>query len=197
MGVRASELRTVLLEYLPVPVVVVRVPDGQVVAISAAFTRVFGYRTYEAVEHPLRDLLHRTDDGERLLHRLRAVAVGEMTDVAQELVLRTRAGEAVPSLLSTIEVGPGEIGVVIQDRREVVTLQRKLEVAMQQVLQVEARRGPPDETLAHAVSQPLMAAMGNVELILLADEAPVEVAARLERVYEQLDRVRRIVGGTR
>ena len=46
---------------------------------------------------------------------------------------------------------------------------------------------------AHDLSQPLMAAMGNVELVLLQANLDATNTRQLERAYEQLERLRDIV----
>ena len=46
---------------------------------------------------------------------------------------------------------------------------------------------------AHELNQPLTSVMGTVEMLLLRDELDVSVGRRLNQIYNQLERMARVV----
>ena len=84
----------------------------------------------------------------------------------------------------------------LTNRREVQELARRLEDVTGQVVASEKRASviALSAQAAHELSQPLMAAMGNIELALMAPDMEARLAARLRKTYSQLERMRAIVG---
>jgi hypothetical protein len=85
---------------------------------------------------------------------------------------------------------------MIEDQRGLHALERRAAQLSARAAVAERRADDEGGGLIHALSQPIQAAMGNLELIVLSGEAPPELHARLERAYEQLDRVRGMLTGT-
>lgn len=202
MSLTGSDLLDRLVETSPWAIVVSDL-RGRIVLFSPGAERALGYRAAEAIRHVhVTDLYHRPDDARRVLERLRdRIATPDAPAEAMELTLRSRAGELIPTRLFASMVhdasgaAMGTMGV-FEDRREAAALVRRLEDATGQVLASEKRAAAVAvaSEAAHELSQPLMAAMGNLELLLLSSELSPELTARLERAYEQLERMRRIVG---
>ncbi len=187
-----------LLDMLPQPVLFADV-RGRVVHGNPAACALLGYPLLEvrSLLH-VSDIYHRAEDARRVLH-----AAKEGTDEhspAVDVMLRARSGELVSARIRVRVYRAadgavlGTIGVV-EDQREVADLTRRLEEAANQVVASEKRAAVVAlaSKSAHDLSQPLMAAMGNLELLLLQPGLDNKVAAKLERAYEQLERIRAIV----
>jgi hypothetical protein len=113
-----------------------------------------------------------------------------------EAMLRTRSGELIPArvharLLRGSDGAPAGTVGILEDQRELLDLHRRLDEAASQVIASERRAAVLDITSqsVNELSQPMMAAMGNIELALMEPELDTRVAARLERAYEQLERL--------
>jgi two-component system, LuxR family, sensor histidine kinase DctS len=138
------------------------------------------------------DVYYRPDDARRVMRAAR-----QEDAVGVDVMLRTRSGELVPACvharLQLDDTGTfvGTVGI-LEDRRELVDLHRRLEEAASQVIASERRVAARDTTAeaANEISQPLMAAMGNIELALLEPLLDARVSSRLERAYEQLERLK-------
>lgn len=187
-----------LLDLLPEPVLVAD-PRGRVVYGNPAACALLGYPLLEvrSLLH-VSDLYQRPEDARRAL---RAARDGDgQSGAPVDVTIRSRAGEAIPAkvhirlLRGADGSALGTIGV-IEDQREVVDLSRRLEEASVQVVASEKRAAVVAlaAKAAHDLSQPLMAAMGNVELVLLQKGLDPRVVERLERTYEQLERLKAIV----
>ena len=187
-----------LLDLLPQPVLFAD-PRGRVTFGNPAACALLGYPLLElrTLLH-VSDIYHRTDDARRVLRA--AKDGGGQTLVPVEVMLRTRTGEIIPARVHARVVtgvdgtAAGSIGV-IEDQREIVDLSRRLEDASAQVVASEKRAAVVAlaAKAAHDLSQPLMAAMGNIELVLLHPHLDAKITTRLDRTYEQLERLRTIV----
>ncbi len=183
-----------VVDAVPLPVMVVDA-RGRVLGGNEAAARLLSYSLAE-----MRELLHVTDvyhrpDDARAAFRAATDAGGA---AATEVVIRLRGGELVPCRVHVRLLGPGgtegSVGV-IEDLREVQGLSRRLEDATRQIVASEKRAAVTAlaSQAAHELSQPLMAAMGNVELALMAPGLESKLVGRLEKTYEQLERIRAIV----
>lgn len=189
-----AEVLDALVDAVPLPVMVADA-RGRVLGGNEAAAAFLGYNLAEMREllH-VSDVYHRPDDA-RAAHRAALDAGGA---ASTEVVIRLRGGELVPSRIHVRLLGAGgaegSLGV-IEDLREVQALSRRLEDATRQIVASEKRAAVTAlaSQAAHELSQPLMAAMGNVELALMAPNLDNKLAGRLEKTYEQLERIRAIV----
>lgn len=172
---------------------------GYVQVFSPAAERLLGHRAPRPLERlHVAELYHRVDDARAVMAQLQAAGGTPVGPV--EVLLRARRGEVVPSRLMASFVydrAGNAVGTVgcFEDRREASGLQRRLDDVTEQVVQSERRTSALQVAshAAHELSQPLMAAMGNIELLVLAPGMAPEVVNRLERAYAQLERMRRTV----
>ena len=187
-----------LLDLLPQPVLFAD-PRGRVIFGNPAACALLGYPLLElrTLLH-VSDVYHRPDDARRVLRGIREGQGHTVQPIAVQL--RTRSGEIIPAQLHAraLENADGTpLGTmgVLEDQREIVDLSRRLEDAAAQVVASEKRAAVVAlaASAAHDLSQPLMAAMGNIELILLQTDLDPRIGTRLERTYEQLERLRSIV----
>jgi PAS domain S-box-containing protein len=175
---------------------------GRILLFSPAATDLLGYDAVEACGHlHVTDLYLRPEEARQVMAKLLGrKRKARPLDDPFEVTMRSRAGELVPVRLSASLVRDDE-GVpvaslgVFEDRREASALAARLEDATGQVLASEKRAAvvAMAASAAHELSQPLMAAMGNIELVLLSAGLDPEVSGRLDRAYEQLERMRRLV----
>lgn len=173
-------------------------PRGRLLVFNPAAEAMLGYPAAEALGYlHVTDLYHRPEEARRVLLRVRAQADGTEPF---EVTLRARNGELVPARLRAAvlrDASGAVVGVVgtFEDRREPLGLARRLEDATSQVLASERKAASMAvaSAAAHEMAQPLTAAMGNVEMLMMTDDLDPQVGQRLERAYEQLERLKRIV----
>ncbi|MDP2312137.1 MAG: PAS domain S-box protein [Pseudomonadota bacterium] len=190
-----------LVSVVPSPVIVADV-QGRVILFNPGAVAVLGYPATEACGHlHVTDIYHHAEDARRVLRRLRArVAEGATGDEQLDVTLRARNGELIPVRLTAALLRDDQgaematVGV-FEDRREHIALGKRLEDAAVQVEAVERRAAgiAAVSTAVHEMAQPLTAAMGNVEMLLLEPALDAPVLGRLQRTYEQLERLRAIV----
>jgi PAS domain S-box-containing protein len=166
--------------------------QGRVIYGNPTACAMLGYSTLEleTLVH-VTDIYYRPDDARRVMRSAR-----EDNAIGVEVMVRTRSGELVPARVHARVHRDGEgntLGTVgvIEDLREVVDLNRRLEEAARQVISSERRAAVLDAStqMANELNQPLMAAMGNIELTLMEPALDSRTRGRLERVYEQLERL--------
>ncbi len=194
----AAQNLTSLLDMLPSAVLFADT-RGRLTFGNPAACALLGFSTIEVqtLLH-VSDIYHRTDDARRVLKA--AQDGGGLSAAPIEVVLRSRSGELIPAkihvrvLRDAAGAVTGTMGVLI-DQRELGELSRRLEDASAQVISSERRAAVVALAgkAAHDLSQPLMAAMGNIELILMQKNLDAKVSTRLERAYEQLERLRGIM----
>ena len=116
-----------------------------------------------------------------------------------ELLLRDMRGEPIP-VRAYVECLRKDDAVVAYsamfvDIRDMVALNRRLEDTTRQLLSAQQRFDTVERgrSVAHELNQPLTVAMGTLELLSATSAFPEPVMARLERIYEQLQRMARIV----
>ena len=175
---------------------------GRILLFSPAATDLLGFDAVEACAHlHVTDLYVRPEEARQVMTRLQERKRNvRPLDEPFEVIMRSRAGEQVPVRLAATLVRdengePVASMGVFEDRREASALAARLEDATGQVLASEKRAAvvAMAASAAHELSQPLMAAMGNIELVLLSAGLDPEVSGRLDRAYEQLERMRRLV----
>ncbi len=168
-------------------------PQGRVTYGNAAARALLGYNNVEfPPDMHVTDVYYRADDARRVMRAARAEG-GSAVDA----LLRTRSGDLVPSRvhvrMHTSAEGTflGTIGLLI-DQRELLDLDRRLEEAASQVIAAERRAAAMEggAEAANDLRQPMMAAMGNIELAMMEPHLDARVASRLARAYEQLERLR-------
>jgi PAS domain S-box-containing protein len=172
---------------------------GYVQVFSPGAERILGHRAPRGRERlHVSELYHRVDDARSVMAQLKAAAGAHVGPL--EMLVRARNGEVIPTrLLASIvhDLGGQPVATVgvFEDRREANNLHRRLEEVTDQVVQSERRTSALQlaSQAAHELSQPLMAAMGNIELLMLSPGLGPEVSSRLERAYAQLERMRRTV----
>jgi len=202
MPLKGTDLLERLVSAVPAPILVADL-SGRILLVSPAAVAALGYPAEEAREHlHVTDLYHHPEDARRVLRRLRGQdgASGPGGDARFDVTLRARNGELIPvrltaTLLRDTAGAPiGTLGV-FEDRREHVALGKRLEDAALQVEQVERRAAATSAVSAavHEMAQPLTAAMGNVEMLLLDPGLEPSITTRLERTLDNLERLRLIL----
>jgi PAS domain S-box-containing protein len=186
-----------LMDLTPAMVVVVAT-DGRVLRVNEATVRTLGYRRQD-VENTLRlvDLHHRPEEVALLRERTQDRR-GDAAPV--ETALRTRGGEVVPtraqvSLLRGFDEVPTGALHVYEDRREALSLSRRMAELTALVGSLEQRANAAQllGRAAHELSQPLTAALGQIDLLMLDAGIDPTAAERLDRALAQLDRMQQIV----
>ncbi|MFZ5480075.1 MAG: PAS domain-containing protein [Myxococcota bacterium] len=195
-----TDLLDRLVEACPAPLIVSDL-RGRILVFNAAAVAVLGYGAEEARAFlHVTDLYHRPEEARRVMDRLRALDAGTGHAEGIDATLRARNGELVPVRLAASLVRGADghavatLGI-FEDRREQIALGRRLEEATGQVLESERRAAGMAlaHAAAHEMSQPLTAAMGNLEMIATDEQVPEDVRSRVERARVQLERLRRIV----
>jgi PAS domain S-box-containing protein len=185
------QLLSTLLD-MEVHAVLVADPYGRVTFGNPAACALLGYDAIElqTLVH-VTDIYHRPDDPRKVM-----LAAKNEGYPPVEAMLRTRSGELIPArvharLLRGSDGAPAGTVGILEDQRELLDLHRRLDEAASQVIASERRAAVLDITSqsVNELSQPMMAAMGNIELALMEPELDTRVAARLERAYEQLERL--------
>jgi len=146
------------------------------------------------------DIYANPTEARRVLAEIRCSPDGYLNRFSVRV--RARSGEQIPIFLAATEVigDQGESAYTIgtlQDRRTELGLRRRLEAASKQVLHSEKRASVAIATriAIHELNQPLTALMGAVELLDMRSDISDEVRDRLNRMYDQLNRMAEIVRG--
>lgn len=199
MAADTSDLLPRLFDVVPTAVVVAAA-DGRILRVNAAARELLGLADTDTGLR-LVDIHHHPDDvrQQRLRLASRAADTTPLADVV-DLTLRARSGELVPvrARVAVVRSAEGKVvGTVhsYEDRREHVSLTTRLGDAVAQVEALE-RRVSGQAVLgraAHELSQPLTAALGQIDMLLIEGSIPEAGAERLERAAEQLERMRNLV----
>lgn len=203
MPLPGTDLLERLVAIVPSPAIVADL-EGRILLFNPAAESLLGYTADEARGHVhVTDLYHHPEDARRVARRLRGRVAEGLPAAAPErfdVTLRARTLELVPVRLSasllhgTDGAEVGTLGV-FEDRREYLALGKRLEDAAVQVEAVERRAAGVVAVSAamHEMAQPLTAAMGNVEMLLMDTTLAEPVSSRLQRTYDQLERLRGII----
>jgi PAS domain S-box-containing protein len=169
-----------------------------VLVFNRAAEAALGYESQWARDHMhVTEVYADASDARRVLAELRAQAGG----IAQvEVRLRARSGEIIPVELAAAEVFSAKgtpiatVGV-FDDQRPELALKRRLAATTEQLIATEKRAAAMEVAgaAAHELNQPLTAVMGSLELLHLREDLPAGVHTRLDRAYEQLERMAEIV----
>ena len=171
---------------------------GKILLYNRAAEEGLGYPPLEA-----RTRLHVTElyadeeEAGKILHSIRTSRPRRVE--GYRLRIRSRTGETIPILLSAAEIHDREgnpvatVGV-FRDTRESDSLASRLREATNRLIHSEKRSAAVAlaGATAHELNQPLTSVMGIVELLMATDRSESEVE-RLERAYEQLERMAEIV----
>lgn len=199
--VRDTDVLARLLDTVPVAVVVADL-RGRVVLVSEAGQRLLGYGPRE-IQAGLRvaDLYHHREDARTVADRLRGRLAGTVAiDEPIQVELRASNGDLIRARL-TVSFLRNRAGVLVgtlgvfQDRREEDGLLARLADVTNQVEIVERRAAGIQVAAAasHELAQPLTAALGQMEMLLLESGLSDAATERAGRVVDLLDRMRRIV----
>lgn len=192
MSLAETDLLETLLNANPAPVILFD-SKGHVLLFNPAAESLFGFTEQEARKLHATDLYHRAEDARRMVMRLNTSATGN-----HEVTVRLRNGERVPVRLVIHHIHHldgsiyGTLGIFLDLRAE-RALQRRLDDAVTQVHEVERRANALQQAtvVAYEMSQPLTAAMGNVEMLMMVPDLPPPATERLERTLESLERLAR------
>lgn len=174
-------------------------PEGRVIVYNRAAERALGYEGTWVKEHMhVSDIYADPGEARRVLNAIRKSNDGFAHEL--EVRLRTRTGEQVPVSLSAAEVyGPDGLIMatvgIFQDRRVEFHLRSRLEETTTQLIQSEQRAAASDavRATAHELNQPLTTAMGSLELVGMSGPLSEKQRARLDRAYQQLERMAEVV----
>lgn len=201
MSLSGTDVFARLLDASPSAIVVADL-RGRVVLLNEAAQRLlrYGARDVKGGLH-VADLYHRRTDARLAATRLKARPVGvHPLDEPLDVALRASNGDVFParlllSFLRDRDGAPVATLGVFQDRREVDALVARLGEVTAQVEVVERRASGISLAAAasHELAQPLTAALGQMEMLTLDPGLSPTAVDRIERVVDQLDRMRRIV----
>lgn len=201
MASEPSDLLPRLFDVVPVAIVVAA-PDGRLLRLNEAARRLLGFRPGEA-EGALRlaDLHHRPEElrGQREMLAQRTPERSALSEPV-EISVRARNGEVIPArvTVSLVKNADGTtVGSVhaFEDRREIDSLARRLAEATSYVEALEQRMSSQVALgrAAHELSQPLTAALGHIDMLMIEGGVTEAGADRLDRAAEQLERMRTLV----
>lgn len=174
-------------------------PQGRILVFNAAAVSLLGCSAQLACEmHQASDFYQDSNAFGQVLE----VLAGRPADAAEtrRMDLRTPSGGVVPvrathRLLRDGAGRPWRVVGYFEDIRQAVELQQRLEDVGRQLIEGERRVEAAEKgrSVAHELNQPLTVAMGTLELIHASFELPGPVRQRMDRVYDQLQRMTRMV----
>ncbi len=196
----ACTLRDRMFNVCPDPVICTD-PQGNVLLFNKAAEVSLGFSAeYACAQLHVTDLYANPADARRVLAEIRRDPDHMVKDF--EVRLRARSGEQIPVMLSGAEVldatgMPTSTVGIFRDRRAELSLRSRLQQASRQLMicerQLNAMRVA--RAAARELNQPLTALMGSLELLDLQSDLSEDVRRRLERMYNQMDRMADIVRG--
>lgn len=191
-----TDLLPRLFDAVPVAILLVK-PDGRLQRLNEAARRLLGYRPGEAeATLHLADLHQRSEEA----RQVREAAPRPVDAPPLDVTLRAHNGEMIPARASATPVrdGAGRVVATIavyQDRREAVSFANRLTEALERVEAMDQRTSGQVvlARAAHELAQPLTAALGQLDMLLIEGGLSPAAVERVERAADQLDRVRALV----
>jgi PAS domain S-box-containing protein len=183
-----------LIDATPDPVMAAD-PRGRVLVFNRAAEQALGYEAAWVRESMnVADIYAEHGTARRVLAEIRNSPNGICRGL--EVNLRSRGGQPIPVRLTAAEVYAADsrpvatVGV-FQDQRPEQSLEQRLRSTTGQLMEAEGRLQALDLVAAttHEINQPLTAAMGLLEITLLRADLPEDVQRRVERSYQQLERI--------
>lgn len=170
--------------------------QGRILVFNPAAERLLGCPCEVAQRvHSFADFFVDARDFGRILEIL-----DEEAGSTRSIRLRSLSGEVIPSRchLEALRDPSGNLVAVLgifEDRRETEGLFERLEQATRQLIEGERRFEALEKVraLAMEMNQPLTVAMGSLEILSSSVDVSESVRVRLDRAYEQLQRVARMV----
>jgi PAS domain S-box-containing protein len=186
-----------LIDASPDPIICADL-EGKILLYNRAAEAVLGYTQLEArARLHVNDLYSDDKESQLILQKIRASSLRRVED--HRARIRARNGETIPILISAAEIHdqdgkPVATVGIFRDTRESDSLASRLREATERLIRSEKRSAAVAlaGATAHELNQPLTSVMGIVE-IMLAAERPESEEQRLERAYEQLERMAEIV----
>lgn len=200
MSLSGTDVFARLLASVPTAVVVADA-RGRVLLLNEAAQRILRYGPRDLSALHVADLYHRREDAREVAARLKRRLPGILPlDEPIDVELRASNGDVIPARL-TVSFLTDRTGTrvatlgVFQDRREAESLGGRLREVTAEVEAVERRAAGISLAAAasYELAQPLTAALGQMEMLLLDSSISPASTERLNRVMDQLDRMRRIV----
>ncbi len=178
---------------IPYPVVAAD-NEGRLLYLNQAMAQLLGSTTQQAMERYLvSDFIAHFEDVARLEQTLTR---GPARPASLDVRIRTALGDQIPMRVygAPARNEKGQVVATVsllQDMREINTLTQRLEETTQQLIGAEMRASAStgSRDLAHQLNQPLTVAMGTLELMESLGDLPETALTRLERIYQQLERM--------
>lgn len=189
---------TRLIDATPNPVMAADL-RGRVLVFNRAAELALGFAPDWATAHMhVTEVYADPQDARRVLAELRRAPGGAVSGM--ETRLRASNGEIVPVRLSAAEVHAADgtplatVGVFV-DRRAELQLTSRLEETTEQLIATEKRASAMEVAggAAHELNQPLTAVMGTIEMLQLRGDLPEDAMRKLEKSWDQLQRMAEIV----
>ena len=182
---RAHDFLERLIDASPDPIIASEA-KGQVLLFNRAAEKLLGYSSQEArARLHVSDLYADARDSTQVLMAIRSSPEGRCENFRTRL--RSRTGDRDGETVATVGV--------FRDTRESDSLTSRLRDATNQLIASEKRSAATElaGATAHELNQPLTSVMGILELAILKAEEDEDLRERLERAYNQLERMAEIV----
>lgn len=191
-----TDLLPRLFDAVPCAVLLVKA-DGHLQRLNESARRLLGYRPGEAeAALHLTDLHHRPDEA----RQVRDPTPRQPDAPPLDVLLRSRSGELIPARATSTPVrdSAGRVVAILavyEDRREALSFASRLAEALERVERMDQRASGPVvlARAAHELAQPLTAALGQLDMMLIEGGLQPAAIERLERATDQLDRARALV----
>lgn len=186
-----------LIDASPDPIVCANL-EGKILLYNRAAEAVLGYTQLEArTRLHVNDLYGDEKESQLILKKIRSNSLRRVEN--HRARIRARNGETIPILISAAEIHdqagkPVATVGIFRDTRESDSLASRLRQATERLIRSEKRSAAVAlaGATAHELNQPLTSVMGIVEIMLAVERSESE-EKRLERAYEQLERMAEIV----
>lgn len=191
---RASEIRfRSITEAHPVPVMIARLKDGQIMYASPGAEVLLGLPSGLLTSHSLSRFVTRASERQEIVD---AIALNQNVDMKEVTVTRGD-GDPLPAALSARHISyRNEEAMVIglydlTERKKAETQIAQQQEALQQSEKMAALGGLL-AGVAHELNNPLSVVMGQTTLLIEGQEEP-KIKTRAEKIFKAADRCSRIV----